>query len=125
MFGVRKTQEPDVSTIALVPPIALATTFPTVAVTSCLHDELIEAVKAEALIKGITLPGSSAQIAKVPVPVDSLVVVSILCAIEPIVGFELPEHLVRTGGYSTVESALEHLLPRIEAQWNKKKGAKP
>ncbi|MDB5610694.1 MAG: hypothetical protein JWP25_7594 [Bradyrhizobium sp.] len=113
------------STITLSAPVALAPAFPTAAVTSCLHDELIEAVKAEALIKGTTLPGSPAQIAKASVPIDSLVVVSILCAIEPIVGFELPEHVVRTGGYSSVESALGHLLPRIEAQWTKKKGAKP
>lgn len=113
------------STITLTPPVALALAFPTAAVTTSLHDELIEAVKAEASIRGITLPSSPAQIAKVPVPVDSLVVVSILCAIEPIVGFELPEHVVRTGGYSSVENALGHLLPRIEAQWNKKKGVKP
>jgi hypothetical protein len=81
---------------------------------------LIEAVKAEALINGVALPSSAAQIAKAAVPIDSLVVVSILCAIEPIVGFELPEHVVRTGGYNSVESALGHLLPRIEGQWNKK-----
>jgi hypothetical protein len=57
--------------------------------------------------------------------VDSLVVVSILCMVEPIVGFELPDGVVRAGGYSSVESALAHLLPRIEAQWIKKKGGKP
>ncbi len=112
------------STITLSPATPITAYLDTV-VATCLRDELIEAVKAEALIKGIALPSSPAQIANAAVPVDSLVVVSILCAIEPIVGFELPEHVVRTGGYSSVESALGHLLPRIEAQWNKKKGAKP
>jgi hypothetical protein len=94
-------------------------------VEACLRDELIETVKAEASIRGVPLPSSAAQIAKIGFQVDSLVVVSILCAVEPIVGFELPESVVRAGGYVSVESALGHLLPRIEAQWNKRKGAKP
>ena len=111
------------STITLTSPAIRA--YPSTAVAQCLHDELLEVVKAEALIKGIALPSFPAQIVKAAVSVDSLVVVSILCAIEPIVGFELPEHVVRTGGYGSVESALGHLLPGIEAQWNKKKGAKP
>ena len=112
-------------TITLAPPAPMVATFPKTAVETCLYGELIEAIKAEASIKGISLPAAPGQIAKAIVPVDSLVVVSILCAVEPIVGFELPENVVRAGGYSSVESALEHLLPRIEAQWNKRKGAKP
>lgn len=104
---------------------ATVTPFPIAAVEVCLRDELIETVKAEAAVKGVTLPPAAAQVAKTPFPVDSLVVVSILCAVEPIVGFELPESVVRAGGYTSVESALEHLLPRIEKQWIKRKGGKP
>ncbi|MDA9474357.1 hypothetical protein XI03_07500 [Bradyrhizobium sp. CCBAU 65884] len=87
-----------------------------------MHDELAEAVKVEASLKGLTLPSLPADLAKASVSIDSLVAVSILSAVEPIVGFELPDHLVRTGGYSSIESALGHLLPRIEAQWKKKNG---
>lgn len=47
------------------------------------------------------------------VHVDSLAVFSILCAVEPIVGFELSERVVRAGGYISVESALEHLHSRV------------
>jgi hypothetical protein len=73
----------------------------------------------------MALPTAPGQIAKAAVQVDSLVVVSILCAVEPIVGFELPDSVVRAGGYASVESALGHLLPRIEKEWMKRKGAKP
>ena len=60
------------------------------------------------------------------VPLDSLSVVDTLCAIEPVVGFELRESLVRTGGYNSIDEALGHLLPRIEKVWVKKtKGTKP
>jgi hypothetical protein len=89
-----------------------------------LRDELIETVKAEAAVKGASLPSAPADIAKTSFQVDSLVVVSILCTVEPIVGFELPDSVVRAGGYSSVDSALADLLPRIESQWSKK-GGKP
>lgn len=110
--------------IALVPASATAP-FPAVAVEAGLRAELIEAVKAEAEIRGIALPSSGAQISTTAFQVDSLVVVSILCTVEPIVGFELPDSVVRTGGYSSVDSALAQLVPRIEAQWKKQNGAKP
>ncbi|MFG1307267.1 hypothetical protein V5F34_24395 [Xanthobacter autotrophicus] len=117
-----------VSTIApSATPASPATviSFPKMAVEACLRDELIETVKAEAGIRGITLPSTETGIGKTPFQVDSLVVVSILCTIEPIVGFELPDSVVRAGGYTSVDSALQHLVPRIEAQWVKKTGGKP
>lgn len=89
-----------------------------------MRGELVEAVKIEASIRGISLPPAPAQISKVAIHVDSLLVVSILCAVEPIVGFELPEGVVRAGGYTSVDNAIEHLLPRLEKEWTKKKGAK-
>jgi hypothetical protein len=95
------------------------------AAEACLWDELIETVKAEAGIKGVLLPSAPVQVAQTAFQVDSLVVVSILCAVEPIVGFKLPESVVRAGGYGSVDSALEHLLPRIEKLWIKQKGGKP
>ena len=99
--------------------------FPKAAVETKLRDELIEAVKIEASIRGVALPSAPAEVAKAAIQVDSLVAVSILCAVEPIVGLELPPNLVRAGGYGSVDGALEHLLPRLEKEWTKKNGAKP
>ncbi|RWM09154.1 hypothetical protein [Mesorhizobium sp.] len=113
------------ATDTLVTPFAKTAPFPLAAVEAKLRDELIEAVKIEASIRGISLPVASAQISKAAVHVDSLVVVSILCAVEPLIGFELPESVVRAGGYTSVESALGHLMPGLEKEWAKKKGAKP
>lgn len=117
----------DAATLAptVAPPPSTAAAFPRSAVEVGLRGELIEAVKIEASIRGISLPAAPAQISKASVHVDSLVVVSILCAVEPIVGFELPDSVVRAGGYVSVESALGHLLPRIEREWMKRKGAQP
>lgn len=112
------------ATTTLAPSAVKIAPFPLAAVEAKLRDELVEAVKIEASIRGMALPPAPADIAKASVHVDSLVVVSILCAVEPIVGFELPESVVRTGGYSSVDSALGQLLPRLEKEWTKKKGAK-
>ena len=108
--------------------IALSTTkaaFPASAVATCVLDELIEAIKADAVIKGIQLPASRAAIAGTAFEIDSLVVVANLCAVEAIVGFQLPESVVRAGGYSSAQAALADLLPRIEAMWTKRNGTKP
>lgn len=109
----------------ITPPAPTIAQFPVAAIDACLRGELIEAVKAEASIKGVSLPATAAQIAKTAFQVDSLVVVSILCAVEPIIGFELPDSVVRVGGYVSVESALGHLLSGIEKEWIKRKGVKP
>ena len=113
------------TTIAPPAPAPVTAKFPVAAVESRLRDELIEAVKTEASIRGIALPAARADIAKTAFQVDSLVVVSILCAVEPIVGFELPDSVVRAGGYGSVESALAHVIPGIEKYWIKRKGATP
>lgn len=111
-------------TVTLAPPPVKIAPFPLAAVEAKLRDELVEAVKIEASIRGLALPAAPADIAKASVHVDSLVVVSILCAVEPIVGFELPESVVRAGGYTSVDSALGQLLHRLEKEWTKKKGTK-
>ena len=100
------------------------TTFPKAKVQATLTAELVEHVKSEASIKGYAIPSTDAAIIKAAVQVDSLVTVDILCAVEPIIGFELPQNVVRTGGYTSIEAAVDHLIPRIEKQWNKKYGVK-
>lgn len=121
----QKDTQMTVGTLAPLASSPVLAPFPVAAVQATLRSELVEAVKAEASIKGVALSAAPADIAKAAFQVDSLVVVSILCAVEPIIGFELPESVVRTGGYTSVDSALAQLLPRIEAKWKKQKGSKP
>jgi hypothetical protein len=115
------------ATIAPPAPTGATTTgFPNAAVAQCLHDELVAAVTAMAGIKNIPLPSNPSQIPTMPVQVDSLVCVDILCAVEPLLGgIELPESVVKTGGYGSIDSAIRNMIPRIEKEWKKLKGAKP
>ena len=114
------------ATATLAPPATLLVVapFPSAVVEVDLRSELIEAVKSEAAIRGVALPPTAAAIGSTPFQVDSLVVVSILCTVEPLLGMELPESVVRTGGYGSVDQALGQLLPKIEAYWKKQKGGK-
>lgn len=102
-----------------------AKAFPLADVQSCLLAELTLLAEAEAQIRGIELPKVPPALLKMAVPLDSLSVVDVLCAVEPVIGFELKDSLVRTGGYPSIEAAMDHLLPRLEAVWKKHHGIKP
>lgn len=105
-------------------PSAKTATFPKAAIHAALTAGLVDHVKSEAAIKGYAVPKTDAAIIKAGVQIDLLVTVDILCTIEPILGFELPQNVVRTGGYPAIEAAVDHLMPRIQKQWVKKYGVK-
>jgi hypothetical protein len=112
--------------MAITAPFAPAiTAFPKSAVIKALIDELLDVARIEAQLRGIMLPQDEAGIRNAPVPLDSLSIVDTLCTVEAVIGFELRDNIVQTGGYVSVEEALGHLVPLIERAWMKKKGAKP
>ena len=100
--------------------------FPKAEVEAKLKEVLLGAAQSDAALKGTPLPSDEAGQASASVQLDSLNVVSLLCDVEPIVGSELKDSLVRAGGYSSVKQAMDHLMPRIEKAWEKNgsKGAK-
>jgi hypothetical protein len=97
-----------------------STAFPKDAVEAILKELLLTAAEADATLKGAALPSDAVGKAAAAAQLDSLEVVSLLCDIEPILKFELKDSLVRTGGYSSVNQAMTHLMPRIEKVWEKK-----
>lgn len=101
-----------------------AKVFPLAAVETCLLAELTLLAETEMQIRGIEKPKTPGVILKMAIPLDSLSVVDVLCAVEPVIGFELKDSLVRTGGYPTIEAAMTHLTPRLETAWKRKNGVK-
>jgi len=101
-----------------------ATAFPKAAVETALRAELSQEVASAAAVKGIAVPAAGPGLSAFPWKLDSLRVVEVLCVIEPIVGFELKDELVKTGGYDSIDHAVVHLIPRIEKEWTKQKGGK-
>lgn len=98
--------------------------FPAAALEACLRKELLEALRDEARLRDLPVPASPAAAGSMSIAMDSLVVVDLLCAVEPMLGFELREGLVRAGGYRSVDEAVAHLMPRIEREWTRRKGGK-
>ena len=94
--------------------------FPEDAVEAILKELLLTAAEADATLKGAALPSDAVGKAAAAAQLDLLEAVSLLCDIEPILKFELKDSLVRTGGYSSVNQAMTHLMPRIEKVWEKK-----
>jgi hypothetical protein len=98
------------------------TAFPKVAVEAKLRDALLDTVKSAAGLHGIALPTSQAGHYAASIAIDSLNVVELLCDVEPIVGFQLKDSIVKSGGYSSIDEAISHVMPRIEAAWQKHSG---
>ena len=73
-------------------------------------------------MEGKTFPTSPSSTMQDPCSLDSLAVVDILCALDELVGFDLPDRVVRVGGYESIGEALEHLMPQIEKEWRKRYG---
>lgn len=107
-----------------IPAGAVPKAFPAGEVEAELRKELLLVAETEAPVQGIALPGSPALVMKTTIRLDSLTVVDVLCAVEPILGHKLRESVVQTGGYTSIDAAIEHLLPRIEKAWNKANGVK-
>ena len=101
-----------------------AMTFPAGVIEAQLRQELLVAAEEAAALSGASVPSDIAGKSSARVQIDSLVVVEILCTIEPIVGFELEDSVVRAGGYESVDEALKSLIPRIAKEWHKRKGTK-
>lgn len=103
-----------------------STAFPAKDVEATLRVELLGVVAGTAAMDGITLPSDTKARSAFAIQIDSLDVVDVLVAVEKIVGFELKDHIVKAGGYGSVDAALAHVVPRIELAWQKngKKGSK-
>jgi len=99
--------------------LSTTTKFPKIAVEQALKNELCGEARRVLKNQGKAAPASDNVLAAQSVGLDSLSVVELLMAIEPVVGCELPERVVRAGGYQSVQGALDHLMPGIEKVWSK------
>jgi hypothetical protein len=112
----------EIHVVADVDEKPKAKAFPLADVKACLLAELTDLAQSEAQVRGLDLPTAPKALLKMAIPLDSLSVVAILCEVEPILKFELRDSIVKTGGFSSIEAALDYMLPRIEKAWVKKNG---
>lgn len=87
--------------------------FPSSEVEAVLREGLRGTVEARSLITGDASGGEE---------IDSLSCVELLCEVDAILGFEIKHKIVRPGGYRSIQSAIDHLMPGIERLWKKRGG---
>jgi hypothetical protein len=93
--------------------------FAAAAVEAKVRCGLLDFAISTAAMHGVTLPATTAGQCAASVNLDSLGVVELLCEIEPIIGFELKDSIVKSGGYKSVDEAVSRIMPRIESAWQK------
>ena len=108
--------------VDILPKAKLKPAFPADVVEACLRDELIQVVTSNAELQEQLLPSTPAAIVTASFPIDSLDVVGVLCKLDELVGFELPDSVVRAGGYDSINQAIQHVMPRVEKLWLKRNG---
>jgi hypothetical protein len=91
-------------------------TFPAQILETAIRNFLAEEGATQAILQGKSVP--VAGIGPQPV-IDSLVVVEVLLELETKVPFDLPESLVRAGGYDSVDEVVQHLIRQVEKRWIK------
>jgi acyl carrier protein len=94
--------------------------FPAKAVETCLRDAVAAAAADQAAIRtSESTSGSGKEIGWEP-EADSLVVLTVLTALEEQFGIELPDDVVPPGGYADTETCIRHLLQHARVAWSKK-----
>jgi hypothetical protein len=106
------------ATDTLVKP-GIAAAFPAPAVEAKLREELLLVAESAAAMHSIALPPTPAAQCAAAIQLDSLAVVDVLLSVEGLIGCTLKDHIVKAGGYPSVNAAIEHLTPRIQSAWGK------
>jgi acyl carrier protein len=90
--------------------------FPTAQVEACIRDALTDQAADQAVLR----PGRAAQ-SGTPrswePEIDSLVVVEVICAVEELLGIDLPATFSPKGGYDSVDACINDLISEARAAW--------
>jgi hypothetical protein len=84
--------------------------------------ELTEAIDAwweEQELERSSDPFAPGTLYDVLTDVDSLSAVNVLLLLDPIVGIELPESIIKPGGYRDRREMIDHLIPAISEFFSK------
>lgn len=101
-----------------LPKTSSDTVFPSIEVELCIREALANQANDQALLR----PGRA--MTAVPIAprswepeIDSLVAVEVICAIEELLGINLPVTFSPRGGYDSVDACVNDLLSQARATW--------
>ena len=93
--------------------------FPAAELETCIRDALADQAADQAVLR----PGRATTAFPVAPrswepEIDSLVVVEVICAIEELLGIEIPATFSPKGGYESAEACVNDLMSEARAAWN-------
>jgi acyl carrier protein len=94
--------------------------FPAAEVEACIRDALADQAADQAVLR----PGRGTTTAAPIAPrswepeIDSLVVVEVICAVEELLGIEIPPTFSPKGGYESAEACTSDLMSEAKAVWD-------
>jgi acyl carrier protein len=89
---------------------------PAAEVEACIRDALADQAADQAVLRPGSAMKSGAPRSWEP-QIDSLVVVEVICAVEELLGVELPVTFSPKGGYDSVKACIDDLLSEAKAAW--------
>jgi len=92
--------------------------FPTAEVEACIRDALADQASDQTVLR----PGRATTATPVAPrswepDIDSLVVVEVICAVEELLGIEIPATFSPKGGYDSTEACVNDLMSEVRAAW--------
>jgi acyl carrier protein len=90
--------------------------FPAAEVEACIRESLADQAADQAVLR----PGSAQQIGTVrswEPEIDSLVAVEVVCAVEELLGIELPRTFSPKGGYANADACVNDLIAEAKVVW--------
>jgi acyl carrier protein len=99
---------------------SLSAVFPAAEVEACIRDALADQAADQALLR----PGRGTTTATPVAPrswepeIDSLVAVEVICAVEELLGIEIPPTFSPKGGYDSAEACINELMSEAKAAWD-------
>jgi acyl carrier protein len=92
--------------------------FPAADVEGCIRDALADQAADQAILR----PGRAATAAPVAPrswepEIDSLIVVEVICAVEELLGIDIPATFSPKGGYDSVQSCINDLMSEAKSAW--------
>jgi acyl carrier protein len=95
--------------------------FPAAAIEEKLRDFFMQKTQVQSQLRGfemieeITTDGL--QILEPDI--DSITAVSVLCELETLVPFTLPENIIKYGGYQNIDECIKDLTAKLRLRWQK------
>jgi acyl carrier protein len=100
--------------------------FPTTEVEACIRDALADQAADQAVLRPARAPTATPGAQRPWEPeIDSLVVVEVICAIEELLGIEIPATFAPKGGYDSAEACISDLMSEAKAVWNEARQREP